>query len=107
MLETQVIGNKEWAEGFFTREDIRLLEDFDCEMRIRYLQQRTGRRKVKIALLIDSQAPRSIDANSLSANIPAIDKESVSPATFQHSRQQTTTHPRVLESVRVSDGFAR
>lgn len=47
MLETQIIGNKEWAEGFLTREDIRLLEDFDCEMRIRYLQQRTGKQKVK------------------------------------------------------------
>jgi hypothetical protein len=47
MLETNVIGNKEWAIGFLTAQDIRLLEDFDCEMRIRYLQQKQGRKKVK------------------------------------------------------------
>ena len=27
--------------------DIRMLEDFDCEMRIRYLQQKEGRQKAK------------------------------------------------------------
>ena len=47
MFETAVIGNKDWALGFLTAQDIRLLEDFDCEMRIRYLQQRDGRQKVK------------------------------------------------------------
>jgi hypothetical protein len=47
MFETVVIGNKEWASGFLTAGDIRLLEDFDCEMRIRYLQQREGRQKVQ------------------------------------------------------------
>lgn len=40
MLETQVIGNKDWAAGFLTEADITCLEDFDCEMRIRYLQQK-------------------------------------------------------------------
>jgi hypothetical protein len=47
MLETNVIGNKEWASGFLTEADIRSLEDFDGEMRIRYLQQRQGHSKVK------------------------------------------------------------
>jgi hypothetical protein len=47
MFETAVIGSKEWALGFLTAQDIRLLEDFDCEMRIRYLQQKQGRKKVK------------------------------------------------------------
>ena len=47
MLEKQVIGNKEWAMGVLTACDIRMLEDFDCEMRIRYLQQRQRREKAK------------------------------------------------------------
>jgi hypothetical protein len=47
MLETQVIGNKDWAIGFFTAADVRLLEDFDCEMRIRFVQQKQGRSKAK------------------------------------------------------------
>ncbi len=47
MFETAVIGNKDWALGFLTAGDIRLLEDFDCEMRIRYLQQKDGHQKVK------------------------------------------------------------
>jgi hypothetical protein len=47
MLETQVIGNKDWAMGFLTAADIRLLEDFDCEMRIRFVQQKQGRSKAK------------------------------------------------------------
>ena len=47
MLEKQVIGNKEWAMGVLTAADIRMLEDFDCEMRIRYLQQNQGREKTK------------------------------------------------------------
>jgi hypothetical protein len=40
MLETNVIGNKEWARGFLADSDIRFLENIDCEIRIRYLQQR-------------------------------------------------------------------
>lgn len=57
MLETQVIGNKEWVEGFLTQKDIRLLEDFDCEMRIRHLQQRTAGQKVKTyAQLVEEHA---------------------------------------------------
>ena len=47
MFETAVIGNKEWAVGFFTAEDIRILEEFDCEMRVRYLQGKDGRQKAK------------------------------------------------------------
>jgi hypothetical protein len=47
MFETAIVGNKEWAAGFLTAEDIRLLEDYDCEMRIRYLQQKPGRQKSK------------------------------------------------------------
>jgi hypothetical protein len=47
MLETKVIGNKDWAMGFLTDVDIRCLEDFDCEMRIRYLQQKDGQQKIK------------------------------------------------------------
>lgn len=47
MLETHVIGNKEWVEGFLTAEDVRSLENLDCEMRIRHLQQKPGRQKVK------------------------------------------------------------
>src|SRR5271166_3466915 len=47
MLETQVIGNKDWAMGVLTEADIRCLESFDCEMRIRYLQQKEGSRKTK------------------------------------------------------------
>ena len=57
MLETQVIGNKDWTEGFLTREDIRLLEDFDCEMRIRHLQQGAAAEKVKTyAQLVEQNA---------------------------------------------------
>jgi len=47
MLETNVIGNKEWASGFLTEADIRSLESFDCEMRIRSLQQKQGPSKAK------------------------------------------------------------
>jgi hypothetical protein len=47
MLETQVIGNKDWAMEFLTAADVRLLEDFDCEMRIRFVQQKQGRSKAK------------------------------------------------------------
>ena len=47
MLESNVVGNKEWATGFLTEVDIRMLEDFDCEMRIRYLQKKAGRQKAK------------------------------------------------------------
>jgi hypothetical protein len=47
MFETTVTGNKEWAMGILTAGDIRLLEDFDCEMRIRYLQQKEGSQKAK------------------------------------------------------------
>jgi hypothetical protein len=47
MLETKVIGNKAWAMAFLTEADIRCLEDFDCEMRIRCLQQKQGREKAK------------------------------------------------------------
>lgn len=47
MLETNVIGNKEWTRGFLTETDIACLEDFDCEMRIRYLQQKEGRQKAQ------------------------------------------------------------
>jgi len=34
MLETDVIGNKEWARGFLADADIRFLENIDCEIRI-------------------------------------------------------------------------
>ena len=47
MLETNIVGNKDWAIGFLTTADITCLEDFDCEMRIRYLQQRQGRERTK------------------------------------------------------------
>jgi hypothetical protein len=47
MLEKNVIGNKEWAMGVLTASDIRMLEDFDCEMRIRFLQQKELRQKTK------------------------------------------------------------
>jgi hypothetical protein len=47
MFETSVIGNKDWAIEFFTAEDMRMLEDFDCEMRIRYLQKHDGHKKAK------------------------------------------------------------
>ena len=47
MLEKDVIGNKDWAIGVLTNADIRMLEDFDCEMRIRYLQQKQGHEKAK------------------------------------------------------------
>jgi hypothetical protein len=47
MFETAVVGNKEWAIGLLTAADIRMLEDFDCEIRIRYLQQKQGREEVK------------------------------------------------------------
>jgi len=47
MLETNVVGNKDWAIGFLTQTDIRMLEDFDCEMRIRCLQQKEGYQKAK------------------------------------------------------------
>ncbi len=43
MLETVVIGDKEWVRGFLCEADIRCLEDFDCEMRIRFLQQKRAR----------------------------------------------------------------
>ena len=47
MLETNVIGNKEWVMGVLTEADIRCLEDFDREMRIRYLQQKNGSQSTK------------------------------------------------------------
>ena len=47
MFETAVVGNKEWTQGFLTAADFRSLEDFDCDMRIRYLQQKQGRQKEK------------------------------------------------------------
>lgn len=47
MLETNVIGNKEWTRGVLSDADIRFLENIDCEIRIRCLQQRQGFTKVK------------------------------------------------------------
>jgi hypothetical protein len=47
MLETDVIGNKEWARGFLADADIRFLENIDCEIRIRYLQQNQGHNKAR------------------------------------------------------------
>ncbi len=47
MLETNVIGNKEWARGFLSEADIRFLEEIDCEIRIRCLQQREGYNKAR------------------------------------------------------------
>ncbi len=47
MFETAIVGNKEWALGLLTAADMRLLEDFDCEMRIRSQQQKQGPKKVK------------------------------------------------------------
>jgi len=47
MLETNVIGNKEWARGFLSEADIRFLEGIDCEIRIRYLQKKQGHKNVK------------------------------------------------------------
>lgn len=47
MLETSVIGNKEWARGFLADADIRLLENIDCEIRIRCLQQRQGHNETR------------------------------------------------------------
>jgi hypothetical protein len=47
MLETDVIGNKEWARGFLSEADIRCLEDIDCEIRIRCLQERQGHNKAR------------------------------------------------------------
>ena len=47
MMETQVIGNKHWAIGVLAAADISCLEDFDCEMRIRYLQQKEELHKAK------------------------------------------------------------
>jgi hypothetical protein len=47
MLETNVIGNKEWARGFLSDADIRFLEEIDCEIRIRSLQQRQGHNKAR------------------------------------------------------------
>ena len=42
MLETNVIGNKEWAKGLFCEEDIRHLEAFDSDMRDRHMQRNCG-----------------------------------------------------------------
>jgi hypothetical protein len=47
MLETDVIGNKDWTRGFLTETDFRCLEDFDCEMRIRSLEQRDAQLQAK------------------------------------------------------------
>jgi hypothetical protein len=47
MFERAIVGHKEWALGFLTADDIRLLEDFDCEMRIRYLQRKDAQQMVK------------------------------------------------------------
>jgi hypothetical protein len=47
MLETNVIGNKEWTRKVLTEADIRVLEDIDCEIRIRSLQQRQGYNKAR------------------------------------------------------------
>jgi len=47
MLETNVIGNKEWARGFLAEADIRFLEEIDCEIRIRYLREKQGRKNAK------------------------------------------------------------
>jgi hypothetical protein len=47
MLETGVIGNKEWTRGVLSAADIRSLESIDCEIRIRCLQQRQGYKKTK------------------------------------------------------------
>lgn len=47
MLETDVIGNKEWTRGFLSAADIRFLEGIDCEIRIRCLQQRKGYNKAR------------------------------------------------------------
>jgi hypothetical protein len=47
MFETAVVGNKEWTLGFLTAADFQALEDFDCDMRIRYLQRIQGRQKAK------------------------------------------------------------
>ncbi len=47
MLETDVIGNKEWARGFLADADIRFLEDIDCEIRIRCLQKSQGHNKAR------------------------------------------------------------
>lgn len=59
MLETRVVGNKEWAMGFLTEVDFRCLEDFDCEMRIRHLQQREGRQKIRTyEQLVEEQGDR-------------------------------------------------
>ncbi len=43
MLETGVIGNKEWTRGVLSEVDFRCLEDFDCEMKIRFQQQKQAR----------------------------------------------------------------
>lgn len=47
MLETQVVGNKDWVERFLTADDFQLLESFDFEMRIRFIQETTECHKVK------------------------------------------------------------
>lgn len=47
MLETQIIGNGDWALGVLTEADVRCLEEFDCEMRIRDLEQRGECQKVR------------------------------------------------------------
>lgn len=47
MLETHVIGSREWAMGVLTHRDMTYLEDFDREMRIRSLDQRTESQKAK------------------------------------------------------------
>jgi ABC-type taurine transport system ATPase subunit len=47
MLETKVIGNREWARGFLSDADIRFLEDIDYEIRVRCLQEKQRRNKAK------------------------------------------------------------
>jgi hypothetical protein len=47
MLETNVIGDREWTRGFLSQADVRFLEEVDCEIRIRCLQQSQGYNKVK------------------------------------------------------------
>lgn len=57
----------------------------------------------RIASLIDSQVAPSGSVDSVSGNIAISDDESDPQGTSRHSRQQTTTYPRVLEPARVID----
>jgi len=47
MFETNIIGNKEWTRGFLCEADVRCLEDFDCDMRFRYLKKKKDPSRVQ------------------------------------------------------------